>query len=402
MRWARDLPRWARALLITLIVVAAVVVIIRVLLDPIATHYTRKALAEAEGVRGDLQGVHVTVFPPGYQVRRLKIIEHPRGDWKHPLFYAEEIRVAVDWRALLHRRIAARVRIDEPKIVLNKRSEEQVEKVKEKAKEKAKAGIPDLNAALGKVMPAQVTRIEVRKGELLYRDLNAPRQPEIWIHGLEMAVENVTTRPELAHGRPATVSGLARLGRSGDLTFFVSADPFHRNPDFAGQAAVRGWKVAELYDLVQPATKLQTPEGTLDLFVEFRSTNGLITGGVKPVLKNVKVRPTDDGLGNKLKAWVADTGLHLFSDRVPDRNAVVTVIPIKGRVTDPNVQVWPTVLGVIRNAFVEGISSGFAHLPPPTAEKKQGKLEQAKEALKKDKGPPKAQPEQPEQKKDKE
>ena len=399
MRWVRDLPRWARALLITLIVVAAVVVIIRVLLDPIATHYTRKALADAEGVRGDLQGVHVTVFPPGYQVRRLKIIEHPRGDWKHPLFYAEEIRVAVDWRALLHRRIAARVRIDEPKIVLNKRSEEQVEKVKEKAKEKAKAGVPDLNAALGKVMPAQVTRIEVRKGELLYRDLNAPRQPEIWIHGLEMAVENVTTRPELAHGRPATVSGLARLGRSGDLTFFVSADPFHHNPDFAGQAAVRGWKVAELYDLVQPATKLQTPEGTLDLFVEFRSTNGLITGGVKPVLKNVKVRPTEEGLDNKLKAWVADTGLHLFSDRVPDRNAVVTVIPNKGRIEDPNVQVWPTVLGVIRNAFVEGITSGFAHLPPPTAQKEQGKLEQTKNALKKDKGPPKAQPEPQEEKK---
>jgi hypothetical protein len=399
MRRVRDLPRWARALLLALIVVAAIVVIIRVVLDPVATHYTRKALAESDAVRGDLQGVHVTVFPPGYEVRRLKVIEHPGGDWKHPLFYAEEIRVGVDWRALLHRRIAARARIDRPKLVLNKRSEEQVEKVKEKAKEKAKAGIPDVNAALGKVMPAQVTRIEVRGGEVLYRDLNAPRRPEIWIHGLEMAVENVTTRPELARGRPAMVSGQGKLGRSGDLTFFVSADPFHHNPDFAGQFAVRGWKVAELYDLVEPATKLQTPEGTLDLFTEFRSTNGLITGGVKPVLKNVKVRPTEEGLGNKLKAWIADTGLHLFSDRVPDRNAVVTVIPIKGRVQDPNVQVWPTVLGVIRNAFVEGISSGFAHLPPATAEKEQGKLEQVKNALKKDKGPPKAQPAPQEEKK---
>src|SRR6185436_8629492 len=94
-----------------------------------------------------------------------------------------------------------------PKIVLNKRSEKQVEKVKEKAKEKAKEGIPDISAALEKVMPAQATRIEVRDGELLYRDLNAPRQPEIWIHGLDMAIENITTRRELARGRPATVSG---------------------------------------------------------------------------------------------------------------------------------------------------------------------------------------------------
>ena len=35
---------------------------------------------------------------------------------------------------------------------------------------------------------------------------------------------------------------------------------------------------------------------------------------------------------------------------------------------------------------------GFIHLPPPTADKKEGALEQAKEALDKDEAPPEAQP----------
>ena len=156
--------------------------------------------------------------------------------------------------------------------------------------------------------------------------------------------------------------------------------------------SLEGWKVAELFDLIQPATKLQTPEGTLDVFVEFRAEGGEITGGVKPVLKNVRVRPTEDDVGNKLKAWVADKGVRVFSDRVPDRKAVATVVPIKGKLTDPDIQLWPTILGVIRNAFVEGISSGFTHLPPPTAAKKEGVLAQAKGALDKDEGPPEAQP----------
>jgi hypothetical protein len=99
-----------------------------------------------------------------------------------------------------------------------------------------------------------------------------------------------------------------------------------------------------------------------------------------------------------MKAWLADEGLRLFSDRVPERNAVATVIPIKGRLDDPDVQLWPTVLGVVRNAFVEGISSGFTHLPPATADKPQGKIEQIGNALKKDEGPPKAQPTPEEQK----
>jgi len=376
------LPRWARRLLIAAVAVVAVLVIVRVLLDPVATHFTRKALDDAEGIRGDFHSVHVTVFPPGYTIRRIKIVEHPPDDWKHPMFYAERVTVRLDWRELFHARLAARARLEEPKIVISKRAKE----------EKKSAGVPDVRDALARVTPARVTRVEIRDGEVLYRDLTAPREPEIWLHGIELAVENLATRPKLAEGRPTTISGRAKLGRSGDVTLFASADPFASKLAFAGEFGVRGWKVAELFDLIQPATKLQTPQGTLDLFAEFKAAAGAISGGVKPVLKNVEVRPTDDDLGNKLKAWIADEGLHLFSDRVPERNAVATVVPIKGKLVDPDVQLWPTVLGVVRNAFVQGISSGFAHLPPPTADKPQGKVEQVKKALKKDEGPPKAQP----------
>ena len=378
----RDLPRWLRVLLFVVMSLVALLVIIRAVLDPVATHFTRKALNDAKGISGDFHSVHVTVFPPGYQIRHIKIIELPGGSWKQPMFYAERIGATVDWHQLLHARLAARARLDHPKIVISKRAE----------KAEAKAGLPDVRDALERVTPARVDRIEIRDGEILYRDLTAPREPEIWVHHLELAVENITTREELAHGRPVTVSGRATLGKSGAVTLFVSANPFARKLEFAGEMGVKGWKVAELFDLIEPKTKLQTPEGTLDVFAEFKSADGMITGGVKPVLKNVKVRPTEDDFGNKLKAWIADKGLRLFSDRVPERNAVATVVPIKGRLDDPDIQLWPAVLGVIRNAFVEGISSGFTHLPPRTAEKKEGKVEQVKNALKKDEGPPKAQP----------
>jgi hypothetical protein len=382
------LGRWPRRLLIALAIVVALLVVIRLVLDPIATHFTRKGLNDAEGIRGDFARVHVTVFPPGYEIHRIKIIEDPGGSWRNPLFYAERVDVRADWHQLFRARLSARVRLDDPKIVVTKR--------KAAKDEKKKAAQPDVEAALKKVIPAQVSRIEVRNGEFLYRDLTAPRDPEVWVHDLELAVENLATREELAHGRPAIASAHAKLGRSGDITFFASVNPFKKKPEAAGELALRGWKVAELYDLVQPATKLQTPKGTLDLFTEFKIDNGLITGGVKPVLKNVEIRPTEDNFGNKLKAWLADTGLELFSDRVPDRNAVATVIPIKGKLEGPDIQLWPTILGVLRNAFVEGISGGFANLPPPTAEKKQGVLKQAAEALDKDEGPPKAQPVKPE------
>jgi len=376
------LPRWLRRLVIASAIVVGVVVAIRLVLDPVATHFTRKALNDADGIRGDFSSVHVTVIPPGYEIIRLKIVEHPADDWKHPLFYAERVAARLDLRELLHRRVAASARLDEPKLVFISRKDTPLH-------------IPDVRKVLQGLMPARINRVEVRDGEVVYQDLTAPRDPKIWVHEIELAVENLATRSKLTGGRPALASGSAKLGRSGDVTMFVSANPLAPKLEFAGQMAVKGWKVAELFDLIQPATDLQTPEGTLDVFAEFTAANGRILGGVKPVAKNVKVRPTEDDFGNKLKAWLADKGLRLFSDRVPDRNAVVTIIPIKGRLDHPDMQLWPTVLGVVRNSFVEGISSGFTHLPPQTADKPQGKVEQLQRALDKDKGPPAAQPTSP-------
>jgi len=373
------LPRWLRRTVIASAIVVGVVVAIRMLLDPVATHFTRKALNDADAIRGDFHSVHVTVLPPGYEIIRIKLVEHPTDDWKHPLFYAERVAARLDLRELLHGRVAASARLDEPKLVFISRKDTPLR-------------IPDVRKALTGLMPARINRVEVRDGEVVYQDLTAPRDPKIWVHEIELAVENLATRSKLAGGRPLTASGSARLGRSGDVTTFVSANPLAPKLEFAGQLAVKGWKVAELFDLIEPATGVQTPEGTLDVFAEFTAANGRILGGVKPVAKNVKVRPTDDDFGNKLKAWLADKALRLFSDRVPDRNAVVTIIPIKGRLDKPDMQLWPTVIGVIRNAFVEGISAGFTHLPPPTAEKQEGKIEQLRKGLKKDEGPPEAQP----------
>lgn len=377
---------WPRRLLIALIVLLCLVVLIRLVLDPIATHFTRKALNEAEGIEGRFDSVHVTVFPPGYEIHELRLIESPGGDWKRPLVSAERIGVALQSKRLLDAELSARMRVEEPKIVYVKRAAGPPP-IKEKPE------IPDIDAQLRELIPARVDRIEVVRGDLTYRDTTQKGNPDLGIHRIEVAAENLATRPGRANGQPATVSASATVGKSGDLSAFVSVNPFAKQLEFAGNAALRGLKLAELSDFEKAAADVKTPQGTIDTFVEFKASNGYITGGVKPVLKNVEVEAAKDDFGTKVKAWLADTALDLASDRVPGRNAVATTIPIKGRLDDPQVQVWPTVLSTIRNAFVIGISSGFSNLPPPTSDEKQGVLEQAADALQKDKGPAKAQPE---------
>jgi hypothetical protein len=208
-----------------------------------------------------------------------------------------------------------------------------------------------------------------------------------------MAVENIATRAALAEGRATTVTVAAKLQKSGALTAFVSADPFAKGLTFAGRAEIRHLELRDLFAFTAQKSDLQAKEGKLDLFSEFEARDGRIKGGVKPVLTNVEVGPTSKGFIDRLKAWLVDEAVELASDRVPGREAVATVIPIRGTVKSPHVQLVPAVLGVVRNAFVVALASGFSYVPPPEADKKKGLLGQVKDALKKKPGPAAAQPE---------
>ena len=135
-------------------------------------------------------------------------------------------------------------------------------------------------------------------------------------------------------------------------------------------------------------------KGTMDLFLEIDCRGGQLKGGIKPVLKNVEVVQGKPGLDNALKAVLADAAVKIFSDRVADRAAVATVIPIRGDINKPDLQLWPAIAGVIRNAFVVGVSESFERLPPPASSEPKGPLHQVIDALEK-KNVPKAQPEPP-------
>lgn len=377
--------RWARVLLWVTLFLLALAILIRVLLDPIVARVLHQKLQQIPEVRGNFEHVHVSILPPGVTLTRLKLVPNtPPGDDQEPLVYVERVWSGLDWHQLLRMRLVARTRIDDPKLAIINTGPKAPSEPKEPAK--------SLAQQLADLMPGRLDRLEVRRGEVLFRDLTQPNHPEVWLHKIEVAAENLATRSKLASGFPATVTASATLGRSGDISLFVSADPFEKMPAFAGRMQMRGYQVAELYDFIAPKAKMQATKGTLDVFAAFRSEKGLISGGVEPVLKNVELEATEGGIWNRLKAWLADATLDLFSDRVPGRNAVATVIPIKGRLDKPDVQIWPTVLGVVRNAFVEGISGGFAHVPPPTADKKESAFKQAKDALKKGEGVPEAQP----------
>jgi hypothetical protein len=181
---------------------------------------------------------------------------------------------------------------------------------------------------------------------------------------------------------------------NGRATIFATADPLAKKLTFAGQGRVRGLALAQLGDLIGAKSDVAPDRGVLDMSLRFRAEDGHLSGGVRPILRGAGTRASKPGVVPQLKSFLADASLNIFKDDVPGRQAVATTIPIEGRVDDPNLQLLPTILGVVRNAFVRGLSDSLKGVPPPKASKEQGTLEQARRALSPGRsGQPKAQPE---------
>jgi Domain of Unknown Function (DUF748) len=385
-------PRWySRWWFWTSLGVAALVLGLYLGLQPLARYATQRALDSVPGYFGSFEDVHVSLLPFQYRVTHLKL---EPTDKSRPLIYSDTIVARVDWKWILHGRLRLAASVYKANVVLHETSGKA-----------ATENLPDLASVMTKILPGQLHRLQLRESEVTYvfhnnksvegqeKQASEGRStvPKLWIHELEATVENLATRPELAEGA-TTFAAAALLNNSGSISLFATADPFAKVLTFAGQFSLQNMNLVDAFNLVDSKADIAFTKGTLDLLARFGCDKGHLTGGVQPVLKNAELKATDDNLLNKLKAWAANLGVKVLSDRVAGRNAVTTVVPIEGTLTDPQLQLWPTIFGIIRNAFVEGIAESFAHVPPPQAPHPQGILEQAASAVDKGAGLPKAQP----------
>ncbi len=383
----RRMSRGPRIALIVLASLAVLIVVGRLVLDPIAAQQTRKALETIKGFKATFTDVHVTVLPPSYEITNFKLIEDKAGRWDEPLIFTESARVSILWRRLLDRQVVARAVVVGPKFVAIRRVEEKAKKA------------PRLGKTMQDAAPIKIDRLEIVDGEVLIAEGKGKNAPKLWLNKVNAEVANIAMREEMMDERPATLNLTGRVQRSGKLRVEATINPWTQKPTFTSDAALEGLDARELHGLLANKADLKATRGEINLFVKVKAKNGVLDGGVKPIIKDLELEAQDQDIGTKVKAFLADAAVELMSDDIPGRDAIATTIPIKGTLDQPDTQIVPTILGVVRNAFVVGLQAGFTNLPPKTAPKEEGVVRQAVDALKSDEGPPEAQPGEADQQK---
>lgn len=358
--------RWLWGVIPAAIVV--LLVVIYLCLDLIVAFGTQAGLDRVSGVTGYFVKTHVTILHPGYDVYGLKITQYPNKGDGEPLFFADKIEMRWSWRGILHGHLVRNITVRNAKVVLPMAKGDD-----------AKPSQPPLEIAktLESVPSAGLQRLAFVDSDFTLIDEKHDGQ-QIWLHHMELTVENVASRKDLMHGLPVLVTMRGILQRSGALEVFLTLDPFDKGYTFSGSVELKHQNLLDFYDWTK-IKGLSITKGTADAYVTLNCKRGKLSGGIKPILKDVHVDASDDKFIDRIKAKLIDIAVKIFSDRVEGRNAIATIIPIHGdlnHLSDLKVEITPAILGVVRNAFVIGLSESLSNTPPPDT-KHEGFLKQA-------------------------
>jgi Domain of Unknown Function (DUF748) len=227
--------------------------------------------------------------------------------------------------------------------------------VKEAAKTTAEAAKQSTNR---RDLLLKARRISVSGATLGFVNEDANPHYRVFMADTNVVVENFTNQKSEGMG-VARITG--RLQGSGDTRVTLTMRPENHGPDFDIDTRVEDVDLTAMNDLLRATAKLDVASGGLSVFSEATVKNGYVNGYVKPLFKDLKVydkdKDADKTFGQKVKQKAIDVAGKILKNR--PRKEVATVVPISGPVENPRAGTWPTLVGLVRNAFFKAILPGF-------------------------------------------
>jgi hypothetical protein len=331
-------------------VLLLLVIAVRLAADPLATRAARRTMAGLDDYQGTVAGVHVIFLPPGSVVHQLKLNQRGARAGQQPLLYVDEISSRVVGSRLLHGALELNQRMSGAKVTLaTPLDRSHIDEAVTRAERLARR-IPHLL----RVLPsAKVDRMELVDGELLLIDSSQDEHPRLWIHDIAMTTTNMVTRAGLAGGAPMISEMRGRIQRSGSFTSRLSIPQPIRDVTFDMRAAMTGLALSDLHDFMASRTDLKADKGKMSSYMALAAKDGRLSGWMRPVMDNVEVASATPDFGDRVKAWLADKSVKLFSDEKQDgRERFAETIPIKGRI-DPDRPVLASLTDIVRSTMSE-------------------------------------------------
>jgi len=204
----------------------------------------------------------------------------------------------------------------------------------------------------------RIGQIRIVNSEVGFVNEAATPTYRLYLTDAEMDLRNYSN--QLRDG-PAFLNLRGKFMGTGGTDIKGILRPDTASPEVELQVKIADTQVRSMNNLLRSYGDFDVAAGRLSVYSEMEIDHGMITGYVKPLVKDLDVYDTqqdrDKALWHKLyEGLIEDMGAFL---RNTPRKEVATKADISGQIKDPQTDTFQVIVRLIENAFFEAILPGF-------------------------------------------
>lgn len=301
---------------------------------------------------GHVDDIDIQLVRGAYQLDNLRI-RKINGKLKEPFLFIPKTDLSVEWKSLFNGKLVSEVECYAPKINFSISNNE--------AGNQTGAEV-DWTAYLKKLLPISINRFAVINGELNLTSLLTQPRADLSIRKFQGEIRNIRNVEDRKNKLPSPVEASGDVpGYGGTINFSANMNLLKKLPDFDYKLRFSDIQLTKLNPLARKYANLDFERGTVSVYSEMAMLNGRLNGYLKPLTKGLQIFKLNEHKGRSAGRFftelIAQAGVAVLKNHKHDQ--VATRIPLSGSADNIKAFVWPTILGVLHNAYIEAFKGEF-------------------------------------------
>jgi hypothetical protein len=317
----------------------------RIALPYILLRYVNRQLTLIKGYSGHVDDLDVSLYRGAYTLKDIRL-DKTDGKIPVPFFSAKTIDLSIEWGALFHGSIVAKIGVLHPIINFAKGPTEATSQTKI---DKSWTQVVD------NLIPFKLNRLEISEGEIHYRDFYSSPKLDIFTKNVHILAENLSNAKHQKEQLPSTAEATADV-YGGEASLHMKLDALNDKPTFEAKAELKKLDITRLNPFLQAYGNFDVKQGEISIYTEAAAKDDIIKGYTKPIIKDLKVINWKEDKDHPLKlAYKALISAVTWVFKNHSKDQLATRAEFEGSLKDPDINVWYIVGQLLRNAFIQAL-----------------------------------------------
>lgn len=320
----------------------AVLIGVRIALPFIIKNQLVKAINKVEGYHCTLEDVDLHLFR-GAMILKEFDLRMTSNEVEKPFVYCKNADISVEWKQIFNGAIVSEIILDDLRLYFADSKDED---------KKQEGGVSWVQPIID-FIPLKINRFEINGGMIEFENLTSAPPVNLKMTDLYLLAENLTNSQDDKKALPSKLKITSKVLNKGDLTLKGDLNILKELPDMDLNLDIQNVDLTELNAFTTAYANFDFERGDFAVAAEFAMLNGETKGYLKPILNDVKVLSFKHDKPALNTLWQAVVGLTFNVTKNFPKDRTGTKVPISGRYDQPDIDVWQTVVNILRNAIIK-------------------------------------------------